>query len=93
MDIFPNELYKLIISNVIFLELPWTPGALVQAADRCHRIGQKDNVVIHYLLAVGTIEEKIALMLDRKRKVLDKVLDGIETDQDSLLSELINEYK
>jgi SWI/SNF-related matrix-associated actin-dependent regulator 1 of chromatin subfamily A len=80
-------------SNVVFLELPWTPGALVQAADRCHRIGQKDNVVIHYLLAVGTIEEKIALMLDRKRKVLNKVLDGIETDQDSLLSELINEYK
>jgi SWI/SNF-related matrix-associated actin-dependent regulator 1 of chromatin subfamily A len=80
-------------SNVAFLELPWTPGALVQAADRCHRIGQKNNVVIHYLLAVGTIEEKIALMLDHKLKVLDKVLDGKETTQESLLSELINEYK
>jgi SNF2 family DNA or RNA helicase len=80
-------------SNVVFLELPWQPGALVQAEDRCHRIGQKDSVNIYYLLATDTIEEKIAQLLDRKRKILDAVLDGKETDQESLLSELMNEYK
>jgi hypothetical protein len=80
-------------STVVFLELPWSPGDLNQAEDRCHRIGQKNAVTIYYLLAERTIEEKIAKMLDRKRKVLDSVLDGKETEQESLLSELINAYR
>lgn len=80
-------------SNVVFLELPWTPGDLTQAEDRCHRIGQKDSVSIYYLLASNTIEEKIAKMIDKKRKVLDSVLDGVDTAQESLLSELIKEYE
>jgi SWI/SNF-related matrix-associated actin-dependent regulator 1 of chromatin subfamily A len=79
-------------SNVAFIELPWTPGALVQAADRCHRIGQKDCVNVHYLLAKGTIEEKIAKLLDTKKKVVDAVLDGKITEQSSLLTELIKSY-
>jgi SNF2 family DNA or RNA helicase len=80
-------------SNVAFLELPWTPGDLVQAEDRVHRIGQKGSVTIYYLLAMDTIEEKIANLLDLKRKVLDTVLDGKETDQESLFSELIKMYE
>lgn len=79
-------------SNVAFLELPWTPGDLSQAEDRCHRIGQKDSVTIHYLLASNTIEERIARLIDKKRKILDQVLDGIHTEEDSMLSELMNEY-
>lgn len=80
-------------SNVAFLELPWTPGAVTQAEDRCHRIGQRDSVNIHYLLATGTIEERIAKLLDQKRKVLDAVLDGKLTTTESLLSELMKQYE
>ncbi len=80
-------------SNVAFLELPWTPGEVVQAEDRVHRIGQSNNVCIHYLLAAGTIEEKIASLIDRKRKILDAVLDGKDTEDQSLLSELMKEYE
>lgn len=80
-------------SNVAFLELPWTPGDLTQAEDRVHRIGQKDSVTIHYLLANGTIEEEIAHLIDKKRKILDSVLDGQITEEESLLSELIAKYK
>jgi SNF2 family DNA or RNA helicase len=79
-------------SNVAFLELPWAPGAVTQAEDRCHRIGQKDTVNIHYLLATGTIEERLAHLIDSKRRVLDAVLDGRETDEESLLSELMKQY-
>ena len=79
--------------DLVFLELPWTPGALGQAEDRVHRITQTKGVVIYFLLALGTIEEKIAKLLDKKRKVLDAILDGVETTQDDLLSELISEYK
>jgi len=80
-------------STVIFLELPWTPGELVQAEDRCHRIGQKNAVNIYYLLAAGTIEEKIAGLLDEKRKVLEAVLDGREVEETQLLTELIKSYR
>lgn len=79
-------------SSVAFLELPWTPGELVQAEDRCHRIGQKNAVNVYYLLAAGTIEEDIAGLLDKKRKVLEAVLDGREVEQTQLLTELIKRY-
>lgn len=81
-----------VASNVVFIELPWSPAILEQAEDRCHRIGQKDTVNIYYLLGVDTIEEKIAKMLDSKRKILDTVLDGKKTTPESLLSELIKSY-
>ncbi len=80
-------------SSVAFLELPWTPGDLVQAEDRCHRIGQKDSVNVYYLLAERTVEEKIAELLDEKRQVLEAVLDGKEVEETQLLSELIKSYQ
>jgi len=79
-------------SNVAFLELPWTPGELSQAEDRCHRIGQKDTVNVYYLLATGTIEEMMAALLDSKRKIVDSITDGIEASPDNLLTELLKNY-
>jgi SWI/SNF-related matrix-associated actin-dependent regulator 1 of chromatin subfamily A len=79
-------------SSEVFLELPWTPGDVVQAEDRIHRIGQEEAVNIYYLLAKGTIEEEIAALIDEKRKVLDSVLDGEDTDTTSLISELMKKY-
>ena len=79
-------------SNLVFLELGWSPSVMDQAADRIHRIGQKFSVNIYYLLASGTIEEQIAQLLDKKRKVVNAVMDGKEPDQESLLSELMKEY-
>jgi len=79
--------------NIVILELPWTPGALNQAEDRIYaRLNDIHGVNIYYLLAQNTIEERIARLIDRKRKVLDSVLDGCETESESLLSELMNEY-
>jgi len=79
-------------SSVAFVELPWTPGDLVQAEDRCHRIGQKNAVNIYYLVAQNTIEERVAYMLDSKREVLSAILDGTAPEQMSLISELISAY-
>lgn len=80
-------------SSVAFLELPWAPGELVQAEDRCHRIGQKDTVNVYYLLAENSIEYKIAQMLDDKRAVLDAVLDGKEVEEKNMLTTLMESYK
>lgn len=80
-------------SNVAFLELPWTPGDLDQCIDRCHRIGQKDNVTVHYLLAINTIEERISRMIDSKRKVTKAIIDGDVPEIESLLSMLMQDYE
>jgi SWI/SNF-related matrix-associated actin-dependent regulator of chromatin subfamily A-like protein 1 len=71
-------------STVAFAELPWQPGAVTQAEDRCHRIGQTGSVLCHYLVARYTIEEKRAAIIQKKQDVLSAVLDGgrVEGDLD-----------
>ncbi|MAG40278.1 hypothetical protein CMI41_04905 [Candidatus Pacearchaeota archaeon] len=80
-------------STCCFLELGWSPGEHAQAMDRLHRIGQKNSVNVYYMIAEGTIEEQIANLLDEKMKVLDAILDGKETDESSLLMNLLEDYK
>ncbi len=76
------------------IELGWTPGEHDQFEDRVHRIGQEsESVNAYYLIADNTIENDIAQILDRKRKVLDAVLDGEETETESLLNELLEIYR
>ena len=44
-------------SCVWFAELYWTPGLLIQAEDRCHRIGQKEDVTVNYFVANDTLDD------------------------------------
>ncbi len=79
--------------RVVFFDLPWTPGDLLQAEDRCHRIGQKHPVQIYYLVAIDTIEEKLMKILKRKASILDAVLDGkIRSTDLDIFDELLKGY-
>jgi len=62
--------------NALGLDLPWTPGDLLQGEDRLHRIGQKKDVDVYYLIVKDTIEEKLVKLQQTKSKVLAAVLDG-----------------
>lgn len=79
-------------ANVAFLELAWTPARHDQAEDRTHRIGQDRSVTAWYLLAAGTIDERIATLLAEKRDVVDSVTDGGEGGGRSLADALIGGY-
>ncbi|HEY4997370.1 MAG TPA: DEAD/DEAH box helicase, partial [Solirubrobacteraceae bacterium] len=80
-------------SNVVFLELDWTPAKHDQAEDRCHRIGQQDAVNAYYLLAAGTIDETISTLLERKRAVIGAVTDGREEDEEGVVDALVRELR
>jgi SNF2 family DNA or RNA helicase len=80
-------------SNVVFLELDWTPAKHDQAEDRCHRIGQQDAVNASYLLAAGTVDETISTLLERKRAVIGAVTDGREEDEEGVVDALVRELR
>ncbi|KAK6484951.1 SWI/SNF-related matrix-associated actin-dependent regulator of chromatin subfamily A-like protein 1 [Huso huso] len=57
---------------VVFAELFWNPGVLIQAEDRVHRIGQTCSVNIHYLVAKGTADDYLWPMIQEKMNVLEQ---------------------
>jgi SWI/SNF-related matrix-associated actin-dependent regulator 1 of chromatin subfamily A len=52
-------------SCVWFAELYWTPGLLIQAEDRCHRIGQKEDVTVNYFVAHNTLDDGKLQMISK----------------------------
>ena len=68
-------------SAVLFVELPWVPGKVIQAEDRIHGIGRGVAGVkasITYLVARNTIEERLCEVLETKQNTADQILDGSE---------------
>eukprot|EP00111_Clytia_hemisphaerica_P004114 TCONS_00011758-protein len=57
-------------SLVIFAELYWNPGHLIQAEDRAYRIGQKKSVSVIYLIARQTADDWIWPLIKNKLNVL-----------------------
>ena len=55
--------------HVIHFDRWWNPAVEDQATDRAYRIGQTRPVQVHRLVTEGTIEEKIAELLARKRAI------------------------
>jgi SWI/SNF-related matrix-associated actin-dependent regulator 1 of chromatin subfamily A len=80
-------------SNVVFLDLEWTPAMHDQAEDRCHRIGQHDAVTAWYLLAANTLDETMIELIERKRRVVDAVTDGRERDGEAVLEGVIRSLR
>lgn len=60
-----------------FSEYGWSPGEHLQFERRCYaRIGGLHGATSWWLVAHGTLEEKLAQILQEKQKVLSAVLDG-----------------
>uniref|UniRef100_A0A1I7XAV5 Helicase C-terminal domain-containing protein n=1 Tax=Heterorhabditis bacteriophora TaxID=37862 RepID=A0A1I7XAV5_HETBA len=58
---------------VVFAELHWNPGTLMQAEDRAHRVGQKDCVFVQYLVARNTADDVMWPLIQKKIDVLGQV--------------------
>lgn len=49
----------------------WNPAIEDQAINRAHRIGAKGAVTVTRMLAMNTIEQRIATVLDQKREMFE----------------------
>ena len=62
--------------TVIHYDPWWNPAVEDQATDRAHRIGQDRRVFVHRLITLGTIEEKMEALKERKRALVASVLEA-----------------
>lgn len=62
-------------SNVVMMELDWTPANLEQAEDRCHRIGQKNAVLVQYLVLHNSLDANMMNKVCRKGKLIKETLE------------------
>ena len=79
-------------NHVIHFDRWWNPAVENQATDRAFRIGQTKNVMVHKIIAKGTIEEKIDQMIEQKQKFAGELIAAsgeawiTELSNDELLS-------
>ncbi|MFI6622735.1 DEAD/DEAH box helicase [Streptomyces sp. NPDC050528] len=80
--------------HVIHFDRWWNPAVEEQATDRAYRIGQTQPVQVHRLIAEGTVEDRIAEMLESKRALADAILGSGESSLTELsdrdLSDLVS---
>ncbi|MCT9076385.1 DEAD/DEAH box helicase [Streptomyces fulvoviolaceus] len=80
-------------THVVHYDRWWNPAVEDQATDRAYRIGQDKPVQVHKLIAEGTVEDKVAKLLESKRALADAVVGSGEAAltelSDADLAELV----
>ncbi len=74
---------------VILLDPWWNPAVENQAADRVHRIGQRNPVTVYRLIAADTVEERVLELHREKKAIAEDVLEDASASAltpDELLS-------
>jgi len=77
--------------TVILYDLWWNPAVEQQAADRAHRMGQKNVVQVLRLIAQDTVEEKMYALQQRKKHLIDEVIQPGQEALSSITEEDIRE--
>jgi SWI/SNF-related matrix-associated actin-dependent regulator 1 of chromatin subfamily A len=80
--------------NIVFLQLPWSPGSFGQASDRVYRIGQKRNITIHVLNGLGMVSEHLWDVLNAKAHVVDAINTGRAStiDPETVINEVLSKF-
>lgn len=63
-------------TTMIFMDHPWNRALYDQAVDRCHRIGQNENITIYNMMCKNTIDERIWELVTKKGAMSDAIIDG-----------------
>jgi SWI/SNF-related matrix-associated actin-dependent regulator 1 of chromatin subfamily A len=63
-------------THVVFVEREWTPADEEQIESRLHRNGQKNAVTAHYLVARGTVDERLDDIVRSKRAEFGNLVES-----------------
>ena len=67
-------------SHVVFAEQDWVPGVMMQAEDRCHRIGQVESVLVQHLVFDESLDARMVSRRLAKEDVIDLALNRAPQD-------------
>lgn len=67
-------------STLIWFGLTWSLELYQQTNARLHRQGQKETVIIHHIVAKGTIDEQVMKALRKKEKTQDALIDAVKAN-------------
>lgn len=73
--------------HMLFVEHDWRPDTVLQAAKRCHRIGQKRKVYLDFLVLDDSIDVNMAHSIDKKVRNMQVALDGVDPSWAELVFE------
>jgi superfamily II DNA or RNA helicase len=65
-------------NHVVHFDRWWNPAVENQATDRAFRIGQSRQVEVHKFVCLGTVEERIDELIERKRSLAERVVGSGE---------------
>lgn len=65
-------------NHVFHFDRWWNPAVENQATDRAFRIGQTRQVQVHKFVTLGTLEERIDEMIDKKLALSEQIVGGGE---------------
>ena len=78
-------------NQVVHLDRWWNPAVEDQATDRAFRLGQLRDVQVRRFVCVGTVEERVDLMIEGKRALAEAVVDAGESWLGDLYTDSLRE--
>uniref|UniRef100_A0AAV2JHR4 Helicase-like transcription factor n=1 Tax=Knipowitschia caucasica TaxID=637954 RepID=A0AAV2JHR4_KNICA len=70
-------------SHVFLMDPAWNPATEEQCIDRCHRLGQKKNVVVTKFIVKDSVEEKMVEIQKKKQELVSKAFGATNSSQKS----------
>lgn len=67
-------------STLVWFGLTWSLELYQQTGARLWRQGQKDTVVIHHIIAKGTVDEQVMAALKRKDKTQTALIEAVKAN-------------
>ena len=68
-------------SNMLFVDLPWSPKLAQQAEDRIARFGQKNTCFIKQLVAVHPLDYRVNELLGIKAEIIDATVEAASVNR------------
>uniref|UniRef100_A0A8D0GVD1 Helicase like transcription factor n=1 Tax=Sphenodon punctatus TaxID=8508 RepID=A0A8D0GVD1_SPHPU len=80
-------------SRVFLMDPAWNPAAEDQCFDRCHRLGQKQDVVITKFIVKNSVEENMLAIQNKKRELAAGAFGAKKQTTSEMKQTKINEIK